>query len=1614
MVQTVYLILLVPVILIGTSSCKTKEIKRPIRSSNSLGFYLSPLEQLDRLISLDPEAPDSQLLNGIENDRLNPFIKPEHIAKNKAEQVPSLFKATDYLSSNSRGGLNKFKIEKVQERLWIELNPLAVLKQKAIELVSEKGIIPEDNYGHYVVTRLSKEQNHENPKNIKILFKKLGSVSSLDQFEKLLKAQYTIPNSYLEDFKSRFNIGDFDPSDILQNHGFRVDDPSPEYKPIKRTLRDELLRYSKELNYEQKLALYQTIQDQIKTDDSLAFLKGQIFRKEAARKIPFSVLMEAMVENRSVFGPYIIKKIQQEYSRINSMKIALKEDVQGFLKKSQARNLSPSESEMFLERARKLIPQILGEGSRVLQAGSLGIVFENHENKIVKWVPDEVIASLLDDKGKYLAVIQNIDAGQGISYPRDVLDAGMGDEYRRRLRDEWQIKVDEIDEFLAETDLAAEVENGEKVSSYNTIFRQNNKKVGEITVISGNTIDAAVVSSELVPDLEKREKIASRFNIQEKSLGYDLKWFNDPKNHSRISSNQRIQIQNSLQKLMDIHFQGMFSGNYFHGDLHEGNIRIELHEEGSKTDVKKIGMIDLGTIGYLDLIERQSLKGIFDLEIAKKILEDPDIIEKILYYNYNSLPDEQRQVLVKRDGFNFSIPQNYQEAEIGKLDSRIKYYMTGLSKQGFNLSVDGFKLGEFKTFLEIFAGKPVPNDEALRLLGLRSNVVALFKATSTGVGVVHASNLRAGNYISTADRPQQVAQKSVADFFNYLGKINAYSLEPESAELLVEQSQMDRSRSGISGDMLDYMTQRRKRGVSLEANAEAIWRDVFLVESERLMMQDQLEKLVAERQVLSEQLEDLNRSNLEEKNSKTANVDLLDELQKQLLRKDEIYKDSLSTLENQHARDIQELQKKISALETGKLASEQEINQLNKYLKDLQEKQIANQKLQNEYTDLQDTSRGLETKLRNLTELSSGEKEGLEQVNRQLQSSNEELKAKQNQLTAIHDKAMDDLNSKLETDLASRDNKIRSLQETQRNLGKEIQKSKVVIRNSNSVQESQLRRLVKLNEELDRVHIQLRKAIILELENNRLREDLQELTEFRENIRFLFAQLKKAQSESSNFVKSIEIEFKDVESSRMLKEIQLLLTKINGLNQRLSQSPTQEEKNQLEQNLETKELAISDLQTALENRPKSSEVVALNQELSRNQNKLEALRDQIEQMSKVQGHLDDERQISTQIRTDLKTKEQELGQVKDDIALRQKSLDQLSREFDKRDLQHEKEIESFRKQLESARKRSAQFEQSEEDNRKLQQRIASGEAESILLSKKIQSLETDFQISEKKAKSEINRLKEQIQNKADAEGQLKQKVSDLEEKMQVSAREFSSKEKALQVEKLEIERDLKDLNDKLSQANKDSIGKQRQIQKLQAELNKSLATLRKYNDIEGKLQDANTRINLLKKEDSNIRAKVTRLEQERATFRQHNIDLTEQLGAAKSDIASMKKSQMNNSRWEELQTRLEESQARNKKIANELNEAQVRNKSLLTDLETARSEAKKIGEAPTVVPQRMNPILARSQYKRPVININRHTTHINKAAFKGLGALYFGVGASLISGGSILINEGIKNSNQGR
>lgn len=1605
MISNGKLLILLFFTIVAGNACKMKKIKSPMSSGSSSAFYLSPIEQLDRLVNLNPEAPDPNLLRGVEGDLLNPFIKPEFVHNNEYNKVPSLARATSYLKSDVRGGLNAYKIKQVQKRLWTELNPIAILKVKVIDLIKSRGLDLDDSYSHFVLTRLGEDQSVK-PKDIKSLLKRVHAIQDLDDFEKLLSDQYKIPESYKVDFANRFDVGDFNPEDILRNHGFRADDPSPAYKPLKKSLRDELLRYSKELSYEQKAALYQSLQERINTDNNLAFLRGQILRKETARKIPFHVLMETMVENRSVFGPYIIKKIQQEYSRINSMQIALDDNVQGFMKKSQARNLSQQESDDFLQKARKLIPGVLGEGSKVLQAGSLGIVFENHEGKIVKWVPDEVIKSLLDDKAKYIEVIRNIDAGQDIDYPRDVIDAGLQDEYRRRLRDEWKIKVDEINEFIAETDLNIEVKNGEDLGNYNTVFRKNNEFIGEISIVAGKTLDQSSVSDDIL-DPEKRVKIASQFNIQDKASGYDLKWFNDPKNHSLISPSQRIQIQNSLQKLMNVHIQSMFSGNYFHGDLHEGNIRIELHQDGSTVEVKKISIIDLGTVGYLDLIERQALKGIFDLNIAQKLVTDSNLIDKILYYNYSKLSDKQRDVLAARDNFNFSQPQGYQEAKIKEIDSKIKYYMTGLSKDGFNLGIDGFKLKEYKTFLGIFAGKSIPDDSALRLLGLRPNVVALFKATSTAAGVVNASNARAGNYISTGEKPRQIAQKSIAEFMEYLGKINAYSLKRYQAELLTDIHQLDRSRSGIPEEMIDYIKQRRMRGVELEdIGSPSVWRDILNVEVERAAMQSELKDVMIERQALSDQLESARQKYLEETTSKDIYAKKLEELNKQLTVKDKVYQDSLLSLKSKHDSYVDELKDEIGKLEAKKLASAQDLSNLRNYLAKMEKEHADYEKTQVEYANLQETSRNMQQKLDELSDLS--EKQVLlEQTNKDLQANNEALKAKQQELISLHEQKFADLNSKMAADLASRDEKIKMLQEKQRNLSDSIQKYDEMIAKSNAFSESQVRQSDKLSKELAKTNLALRRLLLIEIENTQLRKNMSEIKEIKEKNRLLSDLVSDLQSKNSQLVQ--DIASKDSEISKLLYKQELLQIELNRLNTELSRSISQEEKSLLTEQVKTKELEIDDLNTELSNRPTSSEVQSLREGLLANQEKVKSLNGQIVQLSQVQEQLAVEKRVSTQIRGELEMKKQEATQIKEELEIKQKRLEQLSSEFNTRDIESNNKIKELKEELDTSREQIAQMEQTNTENIKLREQIDTSEREISTISKQLQKLQGEYQQSLQAAEAELDKIKQELANKSASEAQLKKRASEIEQQMELSKKAFTTREKSLKIAKQNLESQLKDLNNKLKLANNENQALRKKIMELQAKIYESEQATRELNDIESKLNEAGKRITLLEDQDHQLRNGIERLEHERDRLQTRNNELIEQLEAANSDLESLKQAQTNSSTWEEMRTRLEQSEARNKELAKELAESRVKYLEPFQEIEAPNT--KTTLESPQFTPQRSKSVFSSTRYTSPVINVNKYRIYNSK--IKGLGALYFGIGASLISGGAILINEGVKEATPG-
>ena len=1600
---------LILLLLLGASisACKMKKINQPVTSKSTDSFYLTPFEQLDRLVKLDPNAPtdrdskNRELIKGLEPSQLNKFVKDEYADVNKHNKVPSLAHATAYLDYEAGSkGFNRTRIILLQKQLWLELDPIKILNFKVDEIIRAENMDPDDSFSKYILTRLSSEGIE--PKNVRELFLKLPSIEELDKFDEILREQYVIPESYKVDFDKRFDVGDLDPEDILRHHGFRTEDPSPKFKSLKKSFRDELLRYSEGLSYEQKVALYKSLEERIASDDSLADLRGQALRKRTARKIPFSVLMEAMVENRSVFGPYLVKKIQQEYSRINSMNIALDDDVQGFLKKSQVRDLSSQESQEFLQKARKIIPSLLGDGSKVLQAGSLGIVFENHEGKIIKWVPYEVTDSLKQDKAKYLEIIDGINAGQGIEYPDDIVDAGLQAEYRRRLTDEWQIKIDEIDEFIAETDLNIEVKNGENLRKYDG-FHNGNKVDGEIVIVAGRNIDPDSVDSKHIPDKEKRIEMASRFNIQDKASGEDLKWFNDPKNHSQISRSKRIQIQNSLQKLMEVHLRSMFSGNYFHGDLHEGNIRVELFQDGSRVEVNKINIIDLGTVGYLDTLERQALKGIFDLKIASKLVEDENLIDKILYYNYTKLSQKHREFLVARDDFNFTQPKNYQEAEIEGLDKEIKYYMTGLSKDGFNFGVDGFKLKEYRTFLEIFNGKPIPDDSSLRLLGLRSNVVALFKATSTATGVVNASNVRAGEYVATGEQPKQIAQKSVAELMDYLGDINAYNLRSYQAELLVDMQQMDRSRSGINPEMIEYIKERRARGAKIGTNPEDIWADILKVEADRVAKQSELEQMIAERNRLSEQLESTRKQVLDDARNNDLLKERQAELKKQIAIKDEKYQASLSKLTSDHQDYTSALEEEISKLSAKNSTSENQLSELRSHVEKMEKDLAAYKKMQQDYTDLQLKSQ----KLQSAFDEMAGIKEkhtSLEQINKDLKTRNAELDTQQKKLQDFHKKQIEDLNSKMESTLVAHEQEVRLLQENQKKLSEKLSQKDVEIAQSKSVTEAQLKESVRLNEELAEAHLKLRRLLQIEKENTQLKRDLREIGDLREKNNFLNNSVDKLQAENSKLVE--EIALKDSKMGEILEKQKFLDSQVTRLQSELEESISQEEKKSLNDQLIAKNSEIEELKAQLSNRPTSDDVKAIHEKLLASRDVERSLKSQIEQLSIAEEQLHAEKRLSTQIRGDLEMKELESKQLKENLETEQTRAEHLSRELETRKIESVEKIERLQAELNAALEKREELDAANTENKKLQQQIADERLKYTQVSKKIDQLKGEHQASLREAQVEIDRIKSQLTETSGSEDRLKSTLSEIEKKMEDSKKEFANREKTLNSERQNLEAKIRSLNGELRVANKQNLELQKKVSSLQAELSESVRKNREFNNIESRFSEAKNRLVIFESREKKLRKRVDDLVQERDDLRALNSDLQQQLDSVNSDFELMKQNKNSDSNWEEFKVRLEESEARNIKLSEELAETKARLAYFESEKGKGIPPEKKVAETQQVLPEKTNPNFSSARFTPTVININKN--RIYNGSNKGFGALYFGIGASLISSGAILINEGIK------
>jgi len=216
-------------------------------------------------------------------------------------------------------------------------------------------------------------------------------------------------------------------------------------------------------------------------------------------------------------------------------------------------------------------------------------------------------------------------------------------------------------------------------------------------------------SSPKIKGMDPRE-----FNFQknavEKGSQY-TKSLEDWNKHPELISWQKRQIQNSLNQLMDRHLHAILSGKTFHGDLHAGNIFIELNDVNRDYPVaKKVKLIDGGTAYKLTENQKGALAALFGLQ--KHIDKYADDIIKM-----------------KQGHLNVG-----DVAKVEHYDNLIQRYMKGLRAEGIQGGMSTLDIDDYREFLDFFRdpkpGKPyiLSSDQVLRNLNLKPEVVSAMKA----------------------------------------------------------------------------------------------------------------------------------------------------------------------------------------------------------------------------------------------------------------------------------------------------------------------------------------------------------------------------------------------------------------------------------------------------------------------------------------------------------------------------------------------------------------------------------------------------------------------------------------------------------------------------------------------------------------------------------------------------------------------------------------------------------------------------------------------------------------------------------------------------------------------
>lgn len=912
----------------------------------------------------------------------------------------------------------------------------------------------------------TQQQNMADLFSKKFTLNEILGIQTAKDFNKKLDKAFKKDPIYIEFEKSFSNrdgkLAFFNPVDIIVNGLKKI--------KISDSIRSQIIDYVRVLD----------ANDQVKKNLMIILINKNNMQYSKAEfgmfdHIDAYEILDTMLTHDGFAGPFLKKQFQKEASRITALKAEERppeEMIEIFKKAEQIELKNNTEN---IKKLKKYITDknlnINTDNIKILSSGSLGYVFQRTtDNRIIKWIPESAVSTLKEELSVYKNMLKSAKEKM-----RESTDPEDGKKYLT-----YKAYVEEIERIQAEElDVSKEVKNAE-------LLTKSYEGIKDIKIIS--------------PILPKKSdgKKRSQINLQDLAKGKSLKQFLE----KNVDINSQVKAQKALQNMFNVHLDAVFSEEYFHADLHPGNIYIDFPDG---KDTASLQIIDHGNVTKMEPIERAALAGLIRLDITRAEIEG--LIKA-------------RQSL---DGIT---------EEIRTRDLLIQSYMRGLTTEPRNWHMHKDAIEDYREFLNIMAsdnGNPshsvsgsLTRDLALRKLGMTHSAAQALEAFSSARSVADQINKANKNAKATTDHKGEEIPET------RIGSIKDINVNKSIQEKLlkdINENYLALLKKQFGSDN-ESNTEFNTFRDNLNSNSHIVEQTIQNLQRQTQIAQEMGHETSTEIEEKMQHIEEVKRANAEL-------TEMKDQLEEEL-RKERAQSESYATRSESQNKKIQDLTTKLQTLQ-------QEQARQNQKLRESFEDREKLKKLEKELTEREENIKRLSEELKNNTANNTSTESKLEAEIKELQNINKEIEsqyAKQSEEIAKERDQTQKNIQKLQQELQNKDTDITTLQEKLAQATANYKKSMAGAR-----QQSQ-NRVKKLKEEIQGLS---QKATTQEAE---IQTNNQELTEARESF------AKNPETDQTNQkIKDLENENKRLQSEmeQTKKEIEKNKSLIQKINEKQDQ-----------------------------------------------------------------------------------------------------------------------------------------------------------------------------------------------------------------------------------------------------------------------------------------------------------------------------------------------------------------------------------------------------------------------------------------------------------------------------